>query len=118
MYSESSSLYSDTNRMYSESGTGKQSETKTSTYSSDSTTNKKVKPLDPPEDLYPLDSVWTPSPQFPGLFVSVDEKGNCVLSGPREYLENARQQIHDIILMNLNIDISNDIRTIEFQGQP
>ena len=119
MYSESSSLYNSETPHYSESTTTKYSDSHTNTYSSDSsTTRKKVRPLDPPEDLYPLDSVWTPSQQFPGLFVSVDEKGDCVLSGPRELLETARQQIHDIVLNNLNIDITNDIRTIEFVGEP
>ena len=117
MYSEgSSSLYNDTNT---ESMSGKGTESTSSKYSSEASSSKRrIRQLDPPSDLYPLDNVWSPMPGFPGLFVSVDEKGNCVVSGPREYLNIARQQIHDIVLQNLNIEVTNDIRTIEFQGQP
>ena len=119
MYSDNSYLYSDSSR-YSESGTGKYSESHRETNSTESSSQQKKasRPLDPPDDLYPLDSVWTPASSFPGLFVHVDEKGNLVVSGPREYMEAARQQVHDIILQNLNLDVTNDIRTIEFQGQP
>ncbi|EAY18373.1 hypothetical protein TVAG_045750 [Trichomonas vaginalis G3] len=82
-----------------------------------SDTNRRNYELDPPEELYPRDQVWSPLPGFPGLLIAVDEKGTLVISGPKEYLDVARAQIRQIVYQKLGYDVTNDIRTLQFEEQ-
>lgn len=82
-----------------------------------SDSSKNTVELDPPQELYPLDQVWNPISSFPGIMVAVDEKGTLILSGPRQYLDIARNQIREIVYNKLGYDVTNDIRTLQFEEQ-
>ena len=58
---------------------------------------------------------WVPSKEFTEMFVRMTDNGEVILSGPKNQVEDAKNQILDLLSQGLATNIPRDINRIEFK---